>query len=1621
MRLPVLTTILTAVVLRSNGLSQYDLRLVGGNNSLEGRVEVYVNGTWGTVCDQKWDLVDATVTCRQLGYGMAWSAVYGAYFGQGSGKIVFADVECLGWEDNLHSCLMNTHNNCTHSQDAGVICTGTNYTTGEYDVLLVGGSSTLEGRVEVYVKGRWGTICDDQNGWGMNEASVVCRQLGFRSAKRTSRPHEFGRGTGDIVLGNVRCNGSESNLQQCVRHEDSHVCLQYIAVGVVCSNNERDEYDIQLVGSSIDRWGRVEVYVDGTWGTICGEGWDIDDAAVVCWQLGYGKPTTAPDEWGNYGQGSGDIFSVTCRGTEDLLIKCTWGYVNNCDYSTDAVVVCSPPDGHSLGQTLRRSLIMAKDGKGIKTQVSAVYVKCLSFLAEKGSVRLVDGASLYEGRVEINVGGIWGTICDRNGYWDKDEADVVCGQLGYSYAKSSKKVYMGTGTAPILIGDVICSGYESKLDDCSFTDASMACIHQDDVGVECIQSPSGSWSTAAIVGIVIGGIFAVVLLFSLSVKVYRSSVTHSPGAPQVSRSRTSHDDIVGLARATSQDDSVSDSYRDLPPPYSDVISGSSAYPVVHSGGPCSLTTPSLRDPPSSQPCPPSPRCSTTPLPDSSGMRLPLLTTILTAVVIRSNGLSQYDLRLVGGNNSLEGRVEVYVNGTWGTVCDQKWDLVDATVTCRQLGYGMAWSAVYGAYFGQGSGKIVFADVECLGWEDNLHSCLMNTYNNCTHSQDAGVICTGTNYTTGQYAVGLAYGRNHLEGRLVVFNISADGPGGTVCDAEWDLNDAAVVCRQLGYGRASAAVTGALFFGWGSTEIVFNKVNCKGTESSLLDCQLSISEDCSGSSGAGVICTGTDYTTGQTRLVNGTDALSGLVEVYLNGSWGTVCGEGWDIADGTVVCGQMDYGKATEANGWLAFGPGKGNMVLDGISCTGKENNLMDCPRNASVHDCDPSRPATVMCSTPNRFDLRLRNGSSYLEGRVEMYKNGVWWIVCDEGWDIVDAMVTCRQLGYGKATSAPRSAFFGNGKGWKGMGPVNCDGTESKLHYCTQETFPDPCYAAGAVCSHVDEYDVLLVGGSSTLEGRVEVYVKGRWGTICNDQNGWGMNEASVVCRQLGFRSAKRTSGWAEFEQGTGDIVLGNVRCNGTESNLQQCVRHEDPPICWHNQVVGVKCSYDERAEHDVQLISGFTGRLGRVEVYVDGTWGTICGEGWDIDDATVVCWQLGYGKPSSAPGWGNYGQGSGDIYSVTCRGTESMLSKCAWDAVHNCNHSKDAVAICSTPDDYDVRLVDGTNKLEGRVEVYLDGTWGTICDDGWDINDATVVCRQLGYGGATSALNEARFGRGSGDIKLTNVACSAAQKSLSDCPKSYSTYICSHFEDAGVVCKEKNTAEEGSVRLVDGASLYEGRVEINLGGIWGTICDRNGYWGKDEADVVCGQLGYSYAKSSKKEYIGTGTAPILIGSVICYGYESKLDDCYYNYFTSSCTHEDDVGVECNQPGSWSTTAIVAMAIGGIFALVLLFSLGVKLYRPSVTHSPGVPQVSSRSRTSHDDIVGLARATSQDDSVSDSYRDLPPSYRDVISGTSAYPVVHTGGPSSLTTPSLPDPPASQLRPPSPRCLTRDVP
>ncbi|XP_074607150.1 uncharacterized protein LOC141860078 [Acropora palmata] len=222
------------------------------------------------------------------------------------------------------------------------------------------------------------------------------------------------------------------------------------------------------------------------------------------------------------------------------------------------------------------------------------------------------------------------------------------------------------------------------------------------------------------------------------------------------------------------------------------------------------------------------------------------------------------------------------------------------------------------------------------------------------------------------------------------------------------------------------------------------------------------------------------------------------------------------------------------------------------------------------------------------------------------------------------------------------------------------------------------------------------------------------------------------------------------------------------------------------SQYYGFKAVYRVLNQGSVRLRGGGL-NYGRVEIFYNDTWGTVCDDGWDINDAHVVCRQLGFPRlASNAYTGAHYGQGTGPIWmdDVACSGSESHLYECrhrGWGS-HDCTHSGDSSVVCRYGSSY-LRLAGGSSHY-GRVEVYYKGEWGTVCDDSWDINDAHVVCRQLGFSSAAYQYGSARYGQGSGRIWLDNVGCQGGEVSLSSCShNAWGSHNCGHSEDASVVC----------------------------------------------------------------------------------------------------------------------------------------------------------------------------------------------------------------------------------------------
>ncbi|XP_046531932.1 galectin-3-binding protein [Equus quagga] len=121
----------------------------------------------------------------------------------------------------------------------------------------------------------------------------------------------------------------------------------------------------------------------------------------------------------------------------------------------------------------------------------------------------------------------------------------------------------------------------------------------------------------------------------------------------------------------------------------------------------------------------------------------------------TQGVEDGDMRLANGDTAYEGRVEIFYRGQWGTVCDNLWDLMDARVVCRALGFENATKALGRAAFGPGTGPVMLDEVQCTGTEPSLADCASLGWlkSNCGHERDAGVVCS--NVTRGVYTLDLS--------------------------------------------------------------------------------------------------------------------------------------------------------------------------------------------------------------------------------------------------------------------------------------------------------------------------------------------------------------------------------------------------------------------------------------------------------------------------------------------------------------------------------------------------------------------------------------------------------------------------------------------------------------------------------------------------------------------------------------------------------------------------------------------------------------------------------------------------------------------------------------------------
>ncbi|XP_038073143.1 deleted in malignant brain tumors 1 protein-like [Patiria miniata] len=851
-------------------------------------------------------------------------------------------------------------------------------------------------------------------------------------------------------------------------------------------------------------------------------------------------------------------------------------------------------------------------------------------------IRLVDGATDNEGRVEILFNGQWGTVSSHD--WDFRDASVVCRQLGfYGYNLSVRSAYFGEGTGPILIDYVGCLGNEHRLSDCAFEGWGVLANHALDAGVLC---------------------------------------------------QTDND-----------------------------------FPV----------------------------------------------------------------RLVGGTSGRNGVLEINFRGDWGGVSYYKWNaLQDGSVVCRELGF-------YGPNISYALYRRVYDPFlygfECRGDEMVLADCAIDGWLPGKISYQVFVSCQIDDEAF--LTVRLVDGLSTTQGRL---EVNFDGHWESIHSKNWDDAATSVVCRQLGHYGHNVSVQRD-FFGRGEMRaLIPYRFDCRGDEAKLTNCQMSDGGVGSYESSVGIVCHAADDH--PVRLVGGPSNTSGLVEVFFNGYWVAVC-QGTDTGElyDHVVCSQLGYDGPSVSTFRGLFTDGHGALDKYGMGdpqCAGNETKLVDCAFEGwGVSSC-PHRSVGVVCQLGDAHPIRIVDGLSDTAGRVEVLFNGKWGSICSDGWDNADASVVCRQLGYfGPNVSVTLPLYYGSDLPLH-LSNVGCKGHENKLTNCPLRWWSGPCFTlAGVRCQAEDEYPIRLVDGSSTTEGRVEILANGEWGRVCAE--GWNSKAASVVCRQLGYNNgssipvANKIVGWR-----TGVIHLSDVDCRGDEERLIDCsypsLGAYSGSCRRHGTDAGVICKADEN--FSIRLSGGGNPKSGRVELFFKGQWSTLCNFEWADSDADVVCRQLGFLGPSIAV-TGIIPDGELRPLYISfeaCRDDEARLAQCILEETvlgrYGCRRDTAAEVICQANETFPVRLVDGMSYASGRVEIFFNGQWGTVCSLDWDLADATVVCNQLGFDGAEASVYQSLFGEGTGPVVMNRVQCSGNESKLADCPfDGWGSTVSTCENTVGVIC----------------------------------------------------------------------------------------------------------------------------------------------------------------------------------------------------------------------------------------------
>ncbi|XP_071389013.1 scavenger receptor cysteine-rich type 1 protein M130-like [Centroberyx affinis] len=822
---------------------------------------------------------------------------------------------------------------------------------------------------------------------------------------------------------------------------------------------------------------------------------------------------------------------------------------------------------------------------------------------------------------------------------------------------------------------------------------------------------------------------------------------------------------------------------------------------------------------------------------------------------------------MGGASRCAGGLEMKQHGDWKPVdfWYSDWSLKSAAVVCRQLDCG---SAVSTERRKDSSWRSVWRiSPYCLQSGSTLRECLSTGSD--SSSSSLAITCSES--------VRLVNGTSLCSGRL---EVKSNQFWSSVCEADFDQQDAEVVCRELGCG-APSVLQGALY-GEVEAPMWTKEFQCEGSESVLLDCGSSGSarNTCSPGKAVGLTCSEPD----DVRLVGGASHCAGGLEMKQHGDWKPVddWDSEWNLKSAALVCRQLDCGSAVSTERRKNSSPRSVWRIRS--SCLQSGSTPRKCVSTRSVSS---SRSLQITCSE----SVRLVNGTSLCSGRLEVKSNQSWSSVCEADFDQQDAEVVCRELGCG-APSVLQGALYGDVEAAMWTKEFQCEGNESVLLDCgssgSARNTCSPGKAVGLTCSEPD--DVRLVGGASRCAGGLEMKQHGDWKPVDNQWfSDWNLKSAALVCRQLDCGSAVSTE--KRKDSSLRSVWRIDSSCLQSGSTLRECVSTESASSTSSLQIT---CS------ESVRLVDGTSLCSGRLEVKSNQSWSSVCEADFDQQDADVVCRELGCGAPSVLQG-ALYGEVEAAMWTkeFQCEGNESVLLDCgsSGSARNTCSPGKAVGLTCSEPDD--VRLVGGASRCAGGLEMKQHGDWRPVYDEYWNLKSAALVCRQLDCGSAVSTGR--RKDSSERSVWRIRSFCLQSGSTLRECVSTGSDSSSSSLQ---ITCSE-------SVRLVDGTSLCSGRLEVKSNQSWSSVCEAD--FDQQDAEVVCRELGCGAPSVLQGALYGEVKAAMWTKEFQCEGNESVLLDCGSSGSArNTCSPGKAVGLTCSEPDDVRLVGGASRCAGGL-------------------------------------------------------------------------------------------------------------